>query len=102
MLKLQGTKTATFTYAGVEVVARSLSLVQVRAIRGMTPDESDATAIAWSLGMDVAEATAWFEQASVEDAMFVLGEVLKVSGLSEGAQKSSGAGDGPVAGGDAQ
>lgn len=73
----------------VEHVAKSLTLPQVRTCRALDENGADVQAISLSYGIDGDAAAAWFNSVPAGSAQAALAEVFQVSGLSEGAQKSS-------------
>lgn len=84
--KSSASRTATFQYAGETVECRSLTMDEVRKVHAADGIASDALAISMSLDMTIEEASEWLAQAPAGDAVMVLAEVLKVSGLSEDAR----------------
>lgn len=76
------------TIGDVDVAVRGLSLAQVRQLREMEPDASDAQAIAWGVGCEVAEATEWLATAPAGASVEIMAEIMRLSGWDEGARKS--------------
>lgn len=65
---------------------KHLTLMQVRQLRKLTDESADHLAIAWSCGVSVDEARAWFNTAPAGDVARCLATIFRISGLTEEAQ----------------
>ena len=81
-------QTDTVKLAGVAVTVRALNLTQVRVLREMDPDASDAQAIAWGCDITIEEAQEWIADSDAGVAVTLMAAIMRLSGWDEDARKS--------------
>lgn len=83
--------------AGTKIEARSLSRAEQLRLGRMTDDpdgveQAEVSLIAWSTGFSEDEVRAWREETPGGVVGVLVDEIVRLSGMGEGAQKSGGTG----------
>lgn len=75
----------TVVIGEISIDIKGLHLFQIRQLAKMDEDVSDATAIAWSTGCTVDEASDWIERSTGGDAVALMAAIMRLSGWDPGA-----------------